>query len=295
VFRFFHACGVNLKQIYGQTEISGISCVHRADNVDFTSVGQPIPETEIKIHEPDPEGTGEIISRSPALFEGYLKNEEATKETIIEGWLHSGDAGFISEGQQLVCIDRVKDLMQLTSGARFSPMFIENKLKFCPYIVESCVLGHEREYVTAMICIDYKHTGKWAEDHRIGYTTYTDLASKNEVYDLIEKEMVRVNRSLPEAARVSRFLLLYKEFDPDDGELTRTRKLRRRFIAERYAKEIEALYQDVDEVHVESEIQYQDGKTATIITDLQIRRMKPLDQYELEEERKWWQFWKPVH
>jgi long-chain acyl-CoA synthetase len=295
VFRFFHACGVNLKQIYGQTEISGISCIHRADNVDFTSVGQPIPETEIKIHEPDPEGTGEIISRSPALFEGYLKNDEATRETIIEGWLHSGDAGFITEGQQLVCIDRVKDLMQLTSGARFSPMFIENKLKFCPYIVEACVLGHERDYVSAMICIDYKHTGKWAEEHRIGYTTYTDLASKNEVYDLIEKEMVRVNRSLPEAARVNKFLLLYKEFDPDDGELTRTRKLRRRFIAERYAKEIDALYSDLDEVHVESEIQYQDGKTATIITDLQIRRMKRLDQYELEEERKWWQFWKPVH
>jgi long-chain acyl-CoA synthetase len=295
VFRFFHACGVNLKQIYGQTEISGISCIHRADNVDFTSVGQPIPETEIKIHEPDPEGTGEIISRSPALFEGYLKNEEATRETIIEGWLHSGDAGFVTEGQQLVCIDRVKDLMQLTSGARFSPMFIENKLKFCPYIVEACVLGHERDYVSAMICIDYKHTGKWAEEHRIGYTTYTDLASKNEVYDLIEKEMVRVNRSLPEAARVNKFLLLYKEFDPDDGELTRTRKLRRRFIAERYAKEIDALYSDLNEVHVESEIQYQDGKTATIITDLQIRRMKRLDQYELEEERKWWQFWKPVH
>ncbi len=295
VFRFFHACGVNLKQIYGQTEISGISCIHRADNVDFNSVGQPIPETEVKIFEPDPEGTGEIISRSPALFLGYLKNEEATRETIVDGWLHSGDAGYITEGEQLVCIDRVKDLMQLTSGARFSPMFIENKLKFCPYIVEACVLGHEREYVTAMICIDYKHTGKWAEDHRIGYTTYTDLASKPEVYDLIEKEMVRVNRALPEAARIHKFLLLYKEFDPDDGELTRTRKLRRRFIAERYAKEIEALYTDATEVHVESEIQYQDGKTATIITDLHIRKMKPLDQYALEAERKWWQFWKPVH
>lgn len=295
VFRFFHACGVNLKQIYGQTEISGISCIHRADNVDFNSVGQPIPETEVEIFEPDPEGTGEIISKSPALFIGYLKNDEATKETILDGWLHSGDAGYVTEGGQLVCIDRVKDLMQLTSTARFSPMFIENKLKFCPYIVEACVLGHERGYVTAMICIDYKHTGKWAEDHRIGYTTYTDLTSKPEVYDLIEKEMVRVNRALPEGARINKFLLLYKEFDPDDGELTRTRKLRRRFIAERYAKEIEALYTDADEVHVESEIQYQDGKTATIITDLHIRRMKPLDQYELEVERKWWHFWKPVH
>ena len=295
VFRFFHACGVNLKQIYGQTEISGISCIHRERRVDFNSVGEPIPETEVEIHQPDPEGVGEIISRSPALFTGYLKADEATRDTILDGWLHSGDAGYISPEGQLICIDRVKDLMQLTSGARFSPMFIENKLKFCPYIIECCVLGHERDYVSAMICIDYKHTGKWAEDHRIGYTTYTDLAGKEEVYRLIEKEVVRVNRFLPEAARVKRFLLLYKEFDPDDGELTRTRKLRRRFIAERYTKEIEALYQDVNQVHVESTIQYQDGKTATIITDLQIRRMKPIEQYALEAERKWWQFWKPVH
>ncbi|MFH1058544.1 MAG: AMP-binding protein [Pseudomonadota bacterium] len=295
VFRFFHACGVNLKQIYGQTEISGISCIHRADNVDFTSVGQPIPETEVQIFDPDPEGVGEIVSRSPALFMGYLKNDEATRETIVEGWLHSGDAGYLSEGGQLVCIDRIKDLMKLTSGARFSPMFIENKLKFCPYIVECIVLGHEREFVTSMICIDYKNTGKWAEEHRIGYTTYTDLAGKSEVYDLIEREVVRVNRSLPEKARLQKFLLLYKEFDPDDEELTRTRKLRRKFIAQRYSQEIEALYGTGDTVHVESEIRYQDGKTTTIVSDLHIRSMKPLDQYALEEERKWWQFWKPVH
>ena len=295
VFRFFHACGVNLKQIYGQTEISGISCIHRAGNVDFTSVGQPIPDTEVQIFDPDPEGVGEIVSRSPALFQGYLKNDEATRETIVEGWLHSGDAGYLTEGGQLVCIDRIKDLMRLKSGARFSPMFIENKLKFCPYIVECIVLGHERDYLTAMICIDYKNTGKWAEEHRLGYTTYTDLASKSEVYDLIEREVVRVNRVLPEKARVQKFLLLYKEFDPDDEELTRTRKLRRKFIAQRYTQEIEALYSEAGQVHVESEIRYQDGKVATIKTDLQIRRMKGLDQYALEEERKWWQFWKPVH
>ena len=295
VFRFFHACGVNLKQIYGQTEISGISCIHRSGNVDFTSVGQPIPDTEVRIDKPDSEGVGEIISRSPALFLGYLKNDQATQETIVDGWLYSGDAGYISEGGQLVCIDRVKDLMKLSSGARFSPMFIENKLKFCPYIVECIVLGHERDFVTAMICIDYKHTGKWAEEHRIGYTTYTDLASKPEVYDLIEQEVVRVNRVLPEKARVQKFLLLYKEFDPDDEELTRTRKLRRKFIGQRYIKEIESLYTDADQVHVESQIRYQDGKTTTIVTDLVIRKMKDLDQYRLEQERKWWQFWKPVH
>lgn len=147
-----------------------------------------------------------------------------------------------------------------------------------------------------MICIDYKHTGKWTEGHRIGYTTYTDLASKPEIYDLIEREVVRVNRVLPEKARIQKFLLLYKEFDPDDEELTRTRKLRRKFIGQqRYIKEIEALYTDSHQVHVESQIRYQDGKTTTIITDLHICKMKPIDQYALEAERKWWQFWKPVH
>lgn len=287
VFRFFHALGVNLKQIYGQTEISGISCIHRDGDIDANTVGLPIPETDLKIDNPDPEGVGEIVSRSPALFLGYHKNDEATKETIGDGWLHSGDAGFTSENGHLVCIDRVKDLMHMSGGRKFSPMFIENRLKFCPYIVEACVLGHERDYITAMICIDFKNTGKWAEDNRISYTTFTDLASKPEVYNLIEREVVRVNKTLPEGARIQKFLLLYKEFDPDDGELTRTRKLRRRFIAEKYVDEIEALYQDVDQVHIESEIKYQDGKTTTIKTDLGIRRMRPLDEYK-EEKKKWW-------
>jgi len=252
VFRFFHALGVNLKQIYGQTEISGISCVHRDGDIDANSVGRPIPGTDIKIENPDPEGVGEIVSRSPALFIGYYKNDEATEETIGDGWLHSGDAGYIDANGHLVCIDRVKDMMHMNDGRRFSPMFIENRLKFCPYIIEACVLGHERDYITAMICIDFANTGKWAEDNRISYTTYTDLASKPETYDLIEREVVRVNKTLPDGARIHKFLLLYKEFDPDDGELTRTRKLRRRFIAEKYVKEIASLYTDVDSVHIAS-------------------------------------------
>ena len=288
VFRFFHALGVNLKQIYGQTEISGISCIHLDGDVDANTVGKPIPETEIRIDDPDTEGVGEIVSRSPALFIGYYKGEEATKDTIIDGWLHSGDAGYMDDKGHLVCIDRFKDLMHMTGGRKFSPMFIENRLKFCPYIIEACVLGHEREYISAMICIDFKNTGKWAEDNRISYTTYTDLASKPEIYDLIEREVVRVNRTLPEGARINKFLLLYKEFDPDDGELTRTRKLRRAFIGEKYADEIEALYQDTDSVHVESEIQYQDGKTTTIVTDLAIRLMRPVEEY-VEKKRRWFQ------
>jgi long-chain acyl-CoA synthetase len=288
VFRFFHALGVNLKQIYGQTEISGISCVHRDGDVDFDTVGKPIAETEIRIHEPDPSGVGEIISRSPALFQGYHKDSEATQKTLKDGWLHSGDAGYINEADHLVCIDRISDLMRLEDGTQFSPMYIENKLKFCPYIVEAVVLGHERRYVTAMICIDFKHTGKWAEDRRIGYTTYTDLAGKSEVYDLIEREVVRVNRSLPEGARIKKFLLLYKELDPDDEELTRTKKVRRKFINEKYVREIAGLYGEQESLDIESVIRYQDGKTTTLRTTLQVRTVRSPEEYTATKRVSLW-------
>jgi len=285
VFRFFHALGVSLKQIYGQTEISGISCIHRDGDIDFDTVGKPIPETEIMISD-----EGEILSKSPSLFLGYYKDEESTEKTIIDGWLHSGDAGYFDENGHLVCIDRVKDLMQLADGTKFSPMHVENKLKFCPYIVEAVVLGHQLPYITAIICVDYKHVGKWLEEHRISYTTYTDLASKDNVYDLIEKEIVRVNRSLPETVRISKFLLLYKELDPDDGELTRTKKVRRNIINEKYAHEIEGLYSDNESVPIESVITYQDGKRTTLRTNLKIRKMKPVEEYE-KDKKHWWRFW----
>ena len=290
VFRFFHALGVNLKQIYGQTEVAGYSTIHRDGDINFDSVGIPVPAAKIKINEPDAEGVGEVISSGPGLFQGYLKNEEATRETILEGWLHSGDAGYFTKDGHLVIIDRVKDLMHLTSGAKFSPMFIENKLKFCPYIVEAVVLGHERDFVTAMICIDYKHVGKWAEENRINYTTYSDLAAKPQVYDLIEREVVRVNETLPEKARIAKFLLLYKELDPDDEELTRTKKIRRKFINQKYVKEIDALYGDNEILPIETQIRYQDGKTAILKTDLIIRSMKPAEEYEdLLKKKSLWQ------
>jgi len=289
VFRFFHALGINLKQIYGQTEVAGYSTIHHDGDINFDSVGIPVPAAEISIFEPDREGVGEVISSGPGLFQGYLKNEEATKETIIDGRLHSGDAGYFTPDGHLVIIDRVKDLMHLKSGARFSPMFIENKLKFCPYIVEAVVLGHDQDYVAAMICIDYKHTGKWAEDNRISYTTYSDLAAKAQVYDLMEREVVRVNATLPEKARINRFLLLYKELDADDEELTRTRKIRRGFINEKYTKEIAGLYSDAQELPIETVIRYQDGKTATLRTNLIIRTMKPEEAYkDLLRKRGFW-------
>ena len=289
VFRFFHALGVNLKQIYGQTEVAGYSTIHKDGDINFDSVGIPVPQAEVTIFEPDAEGVGEVISRGPGLFQGYLKNEEETKNTIIDGWLHSGDAGYFTEDGHLVIIDRVKDLMHLKSGAKFSPMFIENKLKFCPYIVEAVVLGHEQDYVTAMICIDYKHVGKWAEENRINYTTYSDLAGKGEVYNLIEREVVRVNATLPDKARIAKFLLLYKELDADDEELTRTKKIRRKFINQKYAKEIAALYGDIKELPIETVIRYQDGKTATLRTNLIIRTMKPADAYDdLLQKKGFW-------
>ncbi len=279
VFRFFHALGVNLKQIYGQTEVAGYSTIHRDGDINFDSVGIPVPAARIQIFKPDKEGVGEVISSGPGLFQGYLKNETATEETIVDGWLHSGDAGYFTPDGHLVIIDRVKDLMHLNTGARFSPMFIENKLKFCPYIVEAVVLGHERDYVSAIICIDYKHVGKWAEDHRISYTTYTDLSVKDEVYNLIEAEVARVNATLPEMARIQKFLLLYKELDADDEELTRTKKIRRRFISQKYQKEINGLYGDLEKLPIETRIRYQDGKTTTLRCDLTIRTMKPEGDY----------------
>ncbi len=265
-FRFFHALGVNLKQIYGQTEISGISCIHYDGDIDFDSVGKPIPGTEIKITE-----EGEIISRSPSLFMGYFENQEATDETIVDGWLHSGDAGYFNDKGHLVVIDRVKDVMTLADGTKFSPQFIENKLKFSPYIKEAVAIGHERDYIIAMICIDFEIVGKWAENNRLAYTTYTDLASQEPIYGMIYDEVVKVNESLPEAARIKKFILLYKELDADDDELTRTRKVRRRFVDEKYRDIIEGMYAGKDVVHVDTIIKYQDGKTRQLTTDLTVK------------------------
>ena len=270
-FRFFHALGVNLKQIYGQTEISGISCIHRDGDVNFDSVGKPIPETEVRIDNPDPKGVGEVVSRSPALFQGYYKAPDATRETIIGGWLRSGDAGYFDPGGHLVIIDRMKDIMTLQSGERFSPQFIENKLKFSPYIKEAVCIGQGRAFVLGLICIDFGIVGKWAEDRRIGYTTYTDLAGKPEVYDFLEKEVRKVNATLGDAQRICKFALLYKELDADDDELTRTRKVRRGFVDQKYADIIEGIYRGQSQIAIDAVIKYQDGKTSRLKTTVQVR------------------------
>ncbi len=270
-FRFFHALGVNLKQIYGQTEIFGISSIHRDGDINFDSVGIPIPETEIRIDNPDPQGVGEVISRSAALFQGYYKAEAATAETIVDGWLRSGDAGYFDPNGHLVIIDRMKDIMTLQSSERFSPQFIENKLKFSPYAKEAVCIGQGREFVIALLCVDFSIVGKWAEDHRIGYTTYTDLSAKAEIYDLLEKEVRKVNDTLVESQRIRKFALLYKELDADDDELTRTRKVRRGFVDQKYADIIEGIYAGKAQIPVDAVIKYQDGKTSQLKTTILVR------------------------
>jgi len=270
VFRFYHALGVNLKQIYGQTEISGIAVVHRDGDVKFQTVGTPIPETDIRIDD-----SGEILLKSPAVMDGYYRNEEATRDSLSEDrWLHTGDAGYFDEDGHLIVIDRAKDVMTLHDGTKFSPQFIENKLKFSPYIKEAVVFGGDWPFVTSMINIDFANVGKWAENNQLAYTTYTDLAQKEQVYLLVRNYIEMANADLPPAAQIRRFLLLHKELDADDAELTRTRKVRRSLIAKRYDEIISALYSQNDFLDLETTISYQDGRTARLQTRLRIETMK---------------------
>jgi long-chain acyl-CoA synthetase len=238
-FRFFHALGVNLKQIYGQTEIAGISIVHRDGDVKFDTVGTPIPETEVRITE-----EGEILSKSPSVFQGYYKNEEATKKTLVDGWLYSGDRGFIDEDGHLVVFDRSKDVMTLRDGRPFSPQYLETRLKFSPFVQEAWVIGDKRPYIAAVMCVDYAVVGKWADERKINYTSYQELSQKPEVYDLVQKQIEEANKDLPEPARIHRFVNLYKVFDADDEELTRTSKLRRAFVENRYKDIVNGLYSE---------------------------------------------------
>jgi len=264
-FRFFHALGVNLKQIYGQTEVAGISVVHRTGDIKFDTVGKPIPGTEIRITE-----EGEIIARSPSVFLGYYKNPEATEKTLRDGWLHSDDKGFIDDDGHLVVFDRTKDVFTLKDGQPFSPQYLETRLKFSPYIKDSWVIGDRRDYVSAVMCIDYSVVGKWADEKKINYTNYQELSQVPAVYDLVEAQIRKANKDLPNAAKIFKFTNLYKEFDPDDDELTRTRKLRRAFVEKRYAEIVAALYSDSQSVHIDTTIKYEDGRQSHIKTDMRI-------------------------
>ena len=263
--RFFHGIGVNLKQIYGQTEIAGISVVHRDGDVKYDTSGLPIPETEIRIS-----ADGEILSRSPCVFKGYYKMPEETARTLIGGWLHSGDIGFIDGDDHLVVFDRRKDVMTLADGSRFSPQFIETRLKFSPYIKDAWVIGHEHDALVAVVCIDAGVVGRWAEERHIAYTSYPELSQKPEVHALVAEALRHVNKGLPALARIRRFVNLHKEFDADDEELTRTRKLRRAFLEERYRDVVAGLYSGSGEIELDMTITYEDRRVSRSKTTLRV-------------------------
>ena len=264
-FKFFRAMGVPLRTLYGQTETLGAFTLHKPDEVDPDTTGVSMADSiEIEIRDPDINGVGEIVVRHPNMFSGYYKNEAATAADMRDGWMHSGDAGYFNKSNQLVVIDRIKDLAQTSRGDRFSPQYIENKLKFSPYVAEAVVLGDGRDYLAAMLCIRFSIVSKWAEKNRLSFTTYTDLSSRPETYELLRKEVEAVNATLPPAQRISKFLLLYKELDADDGELTRTRKVRRTVINEKYGDIINAIYGDRPDIDIDTVIRFQDGTTQRI-------------------------------
>ncbi|HCM0828928.1 long-chain fatty acid--CoA ligase [Vibrio parahaemolyticus] len=277
-FRYLQAIGVPLKQLYGQTEMCGAYTVHQADDVDYDSVGVAFDNADVKVINPDSNGVGEIIAKSTGMFTGYLNNQAAYDEDVQDGWMHTGDAGYFKDSGHLVVIDRLKDMSETSHGDRYSPQFIENKLKFSPFIAEAVVVGKGRPWLSAIICIRYAIVAKWAEQKGIAFTNYTNLSSQPEVYQVIREEVLKVNESLPDAQKISKFILLYKELDADDGELTRTRKVRRGVVAEKYGDIIETIYSAAPTVDVDTVITYQDGTKTRIQTSLVI---ETLIQHEL--------------
>jgi long-chain acyl-CoA synthetase len=267
---FYRSLGVNVKQVYGMTESSALVSIQRDGDVRLDTVGTPLPGVEVRISE-----AGEVLYRAPGVFVGYFKNPEATRETVEDGWVHSGDAGVVDRDGHLRIIDRARDVGRLIDGTLFAPKYLENKLKFSPYVKEAVCIGHGRPFVAALVNVDLGSVGAWAERHNLAYTSYADLSQKPEVQELIAGEVARVNRSLMEdealrGAQIRRFLLLHKELDPDDQEITRTRKVRRGFIAEKYATLIEALYGDAEYVKVEVQVTYEDGRTGTVRAEARI-------------------------
>ena len=265
-FKFFRSFGVNIKQVWGSTELAGLASLQPDGQADPDTVGRLIPGTEIHIAE-----DGEVLIRSAGVFKGYYKQPDVTRDTITEdGWFRTGDSGFLDRRGHLVIVDRAKDVGKLADGTPFAPQFVENKLKFSPYIAEAVAFGDQRPFVAAIIAIDLTTVGNWAERSNLAYTSFQDLSAKREVRRLIADEITEVNASLPAAARLRRFLLLNKEFDADDNEITRTRKVRRRFVAEKYCAVVEAFYCGDAEVELTTEITYEDGRKANLTSKIAI-------------------------
>jgi len=273
LFEFYRSIGVNLKQLYGQTEATVYVTIQPDDEVNSESVGTPAPDCEIKIDE----NTKEVLYRSPGVFVGYYKDEEATRETKTEdGWVHTGDAGYIDNVGHVRIIDRAKDVGKLNDGTMFAPKYLENKLKFHPNIREAVTFGDEKDYVTAFINIDLESMGNWAERNNLNYTSYTDLAGQEEVYNIIQSNIEESNKSLAAdpglaGSQIKRFLILHKALDADDGELTRTGKIRRKIVFERFSTLIDALYSDKKKIDIEAKVTFENGREGSIKADLKIR------------------------
>jgi long-chain acyl-CoA synthetase len=275
LFRFYRSIGVNLKQFYGSTETCAYICLQPDGEIKFDSVGKPAPGVEVKLAP-----TGEVLVKSPTLMHCYYKRPDATAEAIDgEGYFHTGDAGIFDSDGHLRIIDRAADVGKMNNGAIFAPNYIENKLKFFPFIKEAVAFGHQRDKVTAFINIDMEAVGNWAERRGIAYSGYTDLAAHEQTYALVRECVEKVNADLAQEAlmadtQVYRFLVLHKELDPDDDELTRTRKVRRKFIAEKYAVLIDALYGGKASQYIETQVKFEDGRTGTVAADLRIMDLK---------------------
>jgi long-chain acyl-CoA synthetase len=274
MLRYFRALGLDLRQVFSSTETTAVGTFHYG-KINSISVGKPLPGLKAKISE-----EGEIWLGGPHIAAGYFKNEEATGTSFSEDengfrWFHTGDAGYIDEDGDVIYLDRMKDMIELAGGEKYSPQFIEGSLKFSPYIRDVMAVGGEdRTFVSALIAVDFENVGRWAEKNRIAYTTFVDLSQRQEVYEMIRADVERVNASLPEAARVLRFILLHKEFDADEAEMTRTRKLRRRFLAERYDDMLTSIYDGEESVTVRAEVQYQDGREAVIETSVRVMSLE---------------------
>jgi long-chain acyl-CoA synthetase len=274
VIRFFRAIGVNIKQLYGSTEAQ-VHTLHVGNDVRFETVGVPSPGMEIQIAE-----SSEILVSGGTVFQGYYKNPEATKKAVhTDGqgrrWFHTGDAGHLDQDGHLIYLDRVKEMITLTSGEKYSPQYLEGQLKFSPYVRDVMTVGGEdKPFVTALLNIDFDNVGRWAEKEGLPYTTFVDLSQKPEVYALIRQDVERVNRVLPAAARIRRFVLLHKEFDADEGELTRTRKLRRGLLSQRYEDMITTMYRGGDEVQVRAAVKYRDGRESVVETTVRVETLQ---------------------
>jgi len=268
VIRFFRSLGLNLKQCYGLTESGGIFQIQPDNEIKAETVGRPLTGMEVKISEDQ-----EVFLSSKTVFRGYHNDFEATKAAFVDGWLRTGDAGYLDDDGHLVIIGRREEIIRNKQGEAFSPDFIETRLKFSTYLREAVTFGEGRPYITALINIDMGNVGNWAEERMIPYTTYTDLSQRPEVEELVSGEIRAVNERLPEAMKIRRCILLYKLLDADDEELTRTGKVRRRFVYGLYLKLINAMYEDKDDLDVKTTVRYRDGQVGTLETRVRILKL----------------------